>query len=39
MPTQSSKEMTLEEELRSLSQGMIDEGVITPSDKRLEFIN
>ena len=33
--------MTLEEELRSLSQGMMeaDEGVMTPSDQAREFIS
>ena len=42
----SSKEMTLEEELRSLSQGMMDQGVsegeggvMTPSDRRRQYIN
>ena len=42
MKTQSSKEITLEEELRSLSQGMMEEEdgtVMTPSDQRREFIS
>ena len=40
--TQSSKGMSLEEELRSLSQGMMDgedEQVMTPTDERRERIS